>query len=229
MIRLEHVTKQYHYSDSKVLDDVTLDIPQGISTLLVDVQSGKSTIAKLLLNIEQATSGSIYVLGEVAGSSRDIAFIDSSLLLWQGKSVLKNLIYPLTVRGIGKKQAIAQATAHAEQCALSSMLSVKVSKLSLADQINVAVARATIRPLQLVILDSLDSVCDEGMWHSIIDILTSHCDNVFVLTSNSARAVGSVAVLQDNKVVHTGSASSARQVLSDSVWLYNKIGEYSEQ
>lgn len=228
MIKLDSVTKQYHYCNDKVLDNLSIDIDSGLATLLVDVQSGKSTITKLLLGLEKCDSGSITVLGNQPGANHDIALLDGSLLLWDNKSVLYNLMYPLLVRKVPKKQARAIAKEQAVKFNLDDIMHKRVCKLEHDRLLDLVVARATIRPLKLVIVDMLDSVCNITQWNWAIDALTTHCSNVLVLTSNSKRAVGTVYVVHNNQLVHVGSRDSAMQVCVDNIWLFNMIGEYCE-
>ncbi len=228
MIKLEGVTKQYHYSNDKVLDNLTVQIDDGLATLLIDVQSGKSTLTKLILGLEQCDSGTISVLGNDAGVNHDIALLEGSLLLWEKKTVLFNLMYPLLVRGVPKQQAklIAKQQAHSYQ--LDDIANKCVCKLDHDKLVELVVARATIRPLQLAIVDMLDSVCDISQWKWVIDKLAQHCNNVLVLTSNVKRAVGKVYVIAGNMLVHTGTRKSAKEVVAGNAWLYNMIGEYCE-
>ncbi len=228
MIKLEGVTKQYHYSNDKVLDNLTVDIEDGVATLLIDVQSGKSTLTKLILGLEQCDSGTISVLGSKAGVNHDIALLDGSLLLWEKKTVLFNLMYPLLVRGTPKAQAKLHAKAQALKFQLDDIIHKRVCKLNNNRLVELVVARATIRQLQLVIVDMLDSVCNVTQWKWAIGKLTQHCNNVLVLTSNAKRAVGRVYVVANNTVVHIGTKKTAKQVVDNGAWLYNMIGEYCE-
>ncbi len=229
MIKLDKVCKQYHYSADKVLDNLTVDIESGIATLLIDVQSGKSTIAKLILGLEQYDSGSISVLGAEVGQCHDIALLDSRLLLWDKRTVLYNLMYPLIVRGMSKSQAKQQAIQQATKYSLHDVLNRRVGTLEHNRQIQLVVARATIRQLQLAIVDNLDSVCDDNSWQWVVGELTEHCQNILILTSHVDKAIGTVYVVKDNQLVHTGSAQTAKAVIQNSAWLYNMIGEYCEQ
>lgn len=228
MIKLEGVSKQYHYSNDKVLDNLTVDIDDGLATLLVDVQSGKSTITKLILGLETADSGTISVLGSEPGVNHDIALLDGSLLLWERHTVLFNLMYPLIVRGMPKQQAKLYAKAHAHSYQLDDIINKRVCKLEHDRLVEIVVARATIRQLQFAIVDMLDSVCNISQWKWAIDKLTHHCANVLVLTSNAKRAVGRVYVVANNQVIHIGTKKTAKQVVDNGAWLFNMIGEYCE-
>ncbi len=228
MINIDKVTKQYHYSNTATIEELSVYIGNGLHTLLIDTQSGKTTLVKLLLGIEQCDSGSITLLGEEPTTRQDVALLDSSLLLFRRRSVLYNLMYPLLVRGISRQQAKSIATQQASLYHLDDSVTRHARTLSLDRQIMLAVARATIVDRQLIVCDSLDDICSKQRWQWVVDRLCASADNVLILTRNMHHAVGDVTVIQHNKVVHTGNADSAIQALGTTMWLDNLIGECNE-
>ena len=61
-IRFDHVTFQYPGSSRPALEDVTFEIPAGVTTALVGANgAGKTTIINLLLRLYQPSAGTIWV------------------------------------------------------------------------------------------------------------------------------------------------------------------------
>lgn len=225
MIKLDNITKQYHYSTDTVLDNVSLHLDYGINTLLVDTQSGKTTIAKLLLGLELPDSGTVAVLGNQKTALHDIALLDSKLLLFEKRTVLYNLMYPLIVRGVDKSTARAKALDVAEQFGMTDIVKCRVNKLQHNKKIELCVARATMRKVQLAIIDNLDAVCSSEQWQWVADNITTHCNNVLLLTSNINSAIGHTTILHNNIVIYSGDSDKASKVLEGQWLLYNRVGE----
>lgn len=59
MIKISHLTK--NFTDVIAVNDLTIDIPLGISGLVGENGAGKSTLFRLIADVYQPTSGSIYI------------------------------------------------------------------------------------------------------------------------------------------------------------------------
>lgn len=102
-IRLEHVTKSF--DGRKVLDDVTLDVPQGKAFCLLGRSgTGKSVTLKHIMGLLQPDTGRVIVHGkdvprltrpELAEVRRSMGFLFQNAALFDSISVGENVAFPL--------------------------------------------------------------------------------------------------------------------------------------
>ena len=100
-LRLEHVTK--YYGNDLVIDNLTLDIPQGqFFALLGPSGCGKTTILRLIAGLEPVDSGNIFLgkrsITHLPIYERKINTVFQSYALFPHLSVFENVAYPLRVR-----------------------------------------------------------------------------------------------------------------------------------
>ncbi len=111
MIKIENVSIKYikeYYS----LYNVSLEINE--NTLLIGNEtSGNNFLLRILSKIDKHYQGKIYFenhdLVQIKDRDLSLAFIPQKPCLFENKSILENLIYPLKIRKINKKEAILRA------------------------------------------------------------------------------------------------------------------------
>ncbi len=151
MIRLSHI--DFSYGDAAVLRDFSLTLPEhGVLCLFGASGCGKTTVARLLLGLEQPRRGTI----EGVPSRVAAVFQEDRLLPW--KTVLENVALPLPHEG---------AAAHAADALRRVRLPEDVfdrlpRELSGGMRRRVAIARALVVPSDFLLLDEPFSGIDEG-------------------------------------------------------------------
>ena len=101
MIRFDDVVFRYPYDSFDVLKGATFCLESGINTVLCDLQSGKTTICRLILGELQPTSGKISVFGnspDEKNPAKNILYLPQKPVFFRNRSVLYNLQYPSRVR-----------------------------------------------------------------------------------------------------------------------------------
>jgi cell division transport system ATP-binding protein len=161
VIRLDNVTKVYPAGARPALDGVSMEIEKSEFVFLIGQSgSGKSTVLRLLLREELATTGSIRVDGRNVGTMprrkvpalrRTMGCVFQDFRLLQKKSVYDNVAFALEV--INKSQRAIKRTVPEvlELVGLEGKSHRMPTELSGGEQQRVAIARAFVnRPLVLL-------------------------------------------------------------------------------
>lgn len=155
-VRFEKVTKRF--GGVVALKPLSLDIAPGtLVTLLGPSGCGKTTTLRLIAGLESASEGRILIGGEdvthLSASYRRVSMVFQSYALFPHMTVLENVGYGLSVRGLGKAEVRARAEAGLETVGLKGFGARLPSELSGGQQQRVAVARAIVLEPEVLLLD----------------------------------------------------------------------------
>jgi multiple sugar transport system ATP-binding protein len=160
------VTK--HFGDTRAVDGLTLDIPDGeLLVLLGSSGCGKTTALRLVAGLEEVSEGSVSIGGRVVNDvdpkDRDVAMVFQSYALYPHLSVARNIEFPLRQRGMAKDERMAKVKDAATTLGLETMLHRKPSQLSGGQRQRVALARAIVREPQVFLMDEPLSNLDAAL------------------------------------------------------------------
>lgn len=162
MIKLENVTKTI--GKKVILENLSLKINQGDLVAIVGKSgSGKSTLLNLLGLIDGDYSGYYEIFGQKnvpVNSAKSqaiirehISYLFQNFALIDNETVEYNLMLALKYVKLSKKDKVKKIEEILERVGLSSTLHQKVSVLSGGEQQRIAVARAILKPSQLLLAD----------------------------------------------------------------------------
>ncbi|MBC7723613.1 MAG: ABC transporter ATP-binding protein [Burkholderiaceae bacterium] len=192
-IIVEGLTKVFQINTGKLrsepftaVDAVSFSIPRGTTTALVgESGSGKSTVARLILKLETATSGSITVAGKDIGSVRgrellalrrqmQPVFQDPFGSLDPLYNIGATIAEPLVAHGVGtRKEQQARVRELLDQVALPvSLVDRYPNELSGGQRQRIAIARALALKPEIVVLDEAVSALDVLVQAQILALLT---------------------------------------------------------
>ncbi len=224
MIQLNKVTFKYPYDEFNVLNDVSFTLENGLNTILCDIQSGKTTICKLILGNLKAMSGEVLVNGLNVGTSKnpskDILYLPQNPTFFENRSVLYNLQYPLKVRKLLKQQG-EKVLEIAEKFEFSDLLKEKVCKLSIEQRKTLAVARGLTVSRNVVLFDGFfddNKTCD-----SFFETIGYFNGIIVNLTTNKNSAQGNTVLLDGGKCIFQGDAEKAKRIVENLTWLADRI------
>ncbi|WEV40963.1 putative bacteriocin export ABC transporter [Lactobacillus sp. ESL0681] len=180
MIEMKQVTKKF--GTKVVLDQFDLTIAKGELVAIIGPSgSGKSTLLNILGLIEQVDSGE-YIFDQhvnVRPNSRlaqkiireQISYLFQNFALIEEKTVMQNLLLALKYVSKSKVEKTTLIRAALEKVGLAEYVQSRVYELSGGQQQRVAVARALIKPSELVLADEPTGSLDSKNRDEIIDLL----------------------------------------------------------
>lgn len=208
----------------EILHSITLTVNRGETLGLVGPSgSGKSSLLMLMGGLEQATGGSVTVLGRdltamdedaLARFRRDhMGVVFQSFHLIPTMTALENVATPLELAGA--RDAFARAGAELETVGLSHRANHYPAQLSGGEQQRVALARASVMRPEILLADEPTGNLDTANGAAIIDLLLDLRDRhgaTLVLVTHSddlAARCDRVVRLRDGRVALSDTREAA--------------------
>ena len=145
-IEIRDLTKSY---DGKIniLEGIDLDVNEGEFYVLVGPSGcGKSTLLRIIAGLEQITSGTLKIDGQVANQmlpkDRNLSMVFQNYALYPHMTVKDNILFGLDVRKVPKDEQLRRLDEAAEMLGLSQYLKRKPRELSGGQRQRVALARS---------------------------------------------------------------------------------------
>jgi lipoprotein-releasing system ATP-binding protein len=163
----EALRKVYHEEDGSeltILDGVDIEVREGEVVAVIGASgAGKSTLLHLLGCLDRPTSGQVLLGGRsvadlpprqlAAVRNEQIGFVFQFHHLLRDFTALENVMMPLLIGGVSRRQAEARGRELLGQVGLGARLTHKSSELSGGEQQRVAVARALANRPAVVLAD----------------------------------------------------------------------------
>ena len=184
MIQIENLNKTYEVANNEThvdLRDINLNIEDGsIFGIIGQSGAGKSTLVRCINLLERPTSGTIKIDGrditQLTGKDllelrSSVGMIFQNFSLFQQRSVLRNVMFPLELRHVDKKKAEERALELLKMVGLEGKANKYPSQLSGGQQQRVAIARALANRPSIMLCDEATSALDTMTTHSILELL----------------------------------------------------------
>ena len=148
--------------------------------------AGKSTLIRCINLLEKPSHGSITFMGEVIYENigkgefihrdlnlfrRKMGMIFQNFNLFEQRSVLKNVLYPLELAHVNKEEALNKALKLLEIVGLADKVNSYPSQLSGGQKQRVAIARALANDPEVLLCDEPTSALDPTTTVQILDLL----------------------------------------------------------
>lgn len=176
MIELKDVTLSYT-KDYNALQDVNLEVNQNEHVVIFgEENSGKSSLLRVMVGLEKPNIGTAYIKGIPAHKVDfkeivSLCYMPVKPVFMEGKSVLKNLEYPLKIRKIDKNLRQVKLFNVLKSYGLDTIKDIKLKELSYFDRLKVCIARFALRNAEIFVVDDVFEKLGENEKKKIIDYL----------------------------------------------------------
>ena len=227
MIQLQHVCKTYGEGENAhhALRNVNLTINDGdVFGIIGASGAGKSTLVRCLNLLERPTEGAILYDGrDITGLSgrallelrSQVGMIFQNFSLFQQRTVLRNVTFPLELRGEKGEAARKRAMELLELVGLADLAERYPSQLSGGQQQRVAIARALANNPKVMLCDEATSALDTRTTASILQLLQDinrELGVTLVLITHSlpvaCKICNRVAVIDHGRIVEEGATAA---------------------
>lgn len=156
MIVVKDVSKQY--GDFTALENVNLELGNGLYGLLAPNGAGKTTLIKMLATLISPTKGEIFYNGKNINNMDDkyremLGYLPQQFGYYKNYSPKQYLLYLAALKGIGRKEALSKIDELLEKVALTAVVNKKMKKFSGGMIQRVGIAQALLNDPEILILD----------------------------------------------------------------------------
>ena len=234
-IEIKNLSKSFESKDSRVeaLRNINLNVESGDICGIIGMSgAGKSTLIRCLNYLEKPTSGQVRSEeAELRAQRQEISMIFQHFNLLQQKNVIDNVIFPLTLQGVKKKEARAKAFELLAKVGLEDKAKSYPSQLSGGQQQRVAIARALASNPKILLCDEATSALDPQTTASILTLLKEinrEYGITIVLITHQMSVVkaicNKVAIIDDGELIESGRIDEVNLPEDKFFWL-NKENE----
>ena len=217
VLKLAGVTKRF--GDFTALHGIDLEIHDGeFLTIVGPSGSGKTTMIRLLVGMDEPTSGEISLNGEVINhvpaNRRPTCMVFQSLALFPHKSVGENIEFPLKIKGVAPDRRRARALELLELLELPQDYYGKgVMQCSGGERQRVALARALAFDPEILFFDEPLSALDYRLRKTLqkeLKELHRRTGKTFVYITHSLEEAmvmsDRIAIMREGRIVQLGTA-----------------------
>lgn len=209
----------------RAVDDVSLTLAKGEAFGIIGRSgAGKSTLVRMINGLERPSQGRVLIQGrditglndqELRDQRRKIGMIFQGFALHSSRTVLKNVLFPLTLEGrLDPKTQDQRARSLLDRVGLSAHADKYPAELSGGQKQRVGIARALATGPDILLCDEATSALDPETTRDILRLLSDLNQELgltLVVITHEMDVVRQicdrVAVMDQGRVVETGSVA----------------------
>ncbi len=234
-LQIENLSKTYP-GGVQALDRVSLTIPRGMFGLLGPNGAGKSTLMRTVATLQDADSGSVYLLGSPVSPRIDVlrekdtvrrllGYLPQEFGVYPRTSAVRLLTHLAALKGVGttSKERAEVVEGLLERVNLTNVRHKAVSTYSGGMRQRFGIAQALLGDPQLLIVDEPTAGLDPGERNRFYNLLAEVGENIIVILSTHIvqdvkELCTSMAIIDRGKLLASGSPADAEGALAGKVW-----------
>lgn len=156
-IEMKNIVKKYG-DGFPAVNDVSIDVADGEFMILVGPSGcGKSTLLRMIVGLEDITSGDMVIGGErvndLAPRDRNLSMVFQNYALYPHLTVYENIAFPLRLQKVPNSEIDEKVRAASKTLDLDEHLQRKPGNLSGGQRQRVAMGRAIVRDAKAFLFD----------------------------------------------------------------------------
>ena len=220
MLSIKNLKAIIESTGNEVLKGINLEVKPGERVGIVGHSgAGKSTITKLVLRLNDVTSGKIMIDGQdIRNVSQDdlrsaISYVPQESILFH-RTIKENINYGKINATMNEIIEVSKK-AHAHEFVLNlskgydTLVGERGVKLSGGERQRVAIARAMLKPAPILILDeatsSLDSISESYIQEAFTELMKGKTSIVIAHRLSTVQKMDRIIVLEKGKIVEDGT------------------------
>jgi putative hydroxymethylpyrimidine transport system ATP-binding protein len=185
LISLQDVSKSF--DSEEILKDISLYVNKGeFVSILGPSGCGKSTLFNMITGLTPVDEGSLSVKG-------DIGYMQQKDLLLPWKTILRNVVLPLDIKGADKKASREKASKYIEMMGLKGYESKFPYQLSGGMRQRASFLRTFLSSEEIMLLDepfgALDSITKNKMQKWLLEMKNTLNNTILFITHDIEEAV----------------------------------------
>ena len=226
MIVVKDVCKRY--GDFTALEDINLELSNGLYGLLAPNGAGKTTLIKMLATLISPSSGEIQYNGENIVSMDQryrelLGFLPQQFGFYKNYSPAQYLFYLAALKGISKQQARIKIDELLAKVALSDVKHKKMKKFSGGMIQRVGIAQALLNDPKILILDEPTAGLDPKERARFRHLLTDLArERLVIISTHIVSDIESIAneiiMIKNKRLLYKDSVEQICETLRDAVY-----------
>ena len=228
-IQISNLSKIYP-GGQKALDNINLNIREGMFGLLGPNGAGKSTLMRILVTMMQATSGEVLINGQDINKIRKelrkkLGYLPQDFRFFGRFRSWEFLDYAARLAGMtSKKERQARVDKMLQDVGLAHVRNRMANKLSGGMKRRLGIAQALIAEPSIIIVDEPTTGLDPEERIRFRNILSdlSHTDTIIILSTHIVGDISStcnqMALLNEGELVYDGAPETLVENTKGFVW-----------
>lgn len=223
---MENVTKKY--ADKLAVEDVSLNIGNGITGLLGANGAGKTTLMRMVANIINPDRGNISYNGTpisvLDSEYRNVfGYLPQEFGFYPEFTVIDYLEYMAALKGLTKADTKSKIESLLERMTLTKVCNKKIRMLSGGMKRRVGIAQALLNDPEILVLDEPTAGLDPGERIKLRQLLSEFSQERIVListhiVSDVEYTASRQAIMKDGKIIREGSTDDLVSEMEGKVW-----------
>lgn len=230
-IEIKNLTKIYNRGKKKALNNVNIEIPQGIFGLIGRNGAGKTTLMRIVATVMDATSGEVYFDGKKLNDHKDefrssLGYLPQSTKLMPRLNIVEFLDYVCIMKGIkDKAQRKEEITKAIETVGLVGEEKKHLKSYSGGMLRRAGIAQALIGSSKVLIIDEPTTGLDPEERLYFLNLLSKIAvDRTIIfsthITADIEHLCNNICVLEQGEVKYLGQKTEFIDKIQNRTWLH---------